>query len=171
MLWIAILLGVPALAGLSVWALGRRLPEEHVTSSTLHLRQEPEAVWAVVSDCKGHKSWSPGVTKVERLPERDGREVWRQRMGRNSFILETTRAERPRVLVRTIADDHGPFCGRWEYRIAPAAGGCKVVLTEHGRIKSALPRFIMRYMVGLDRYSRTHLEGLARSFHETPVIE
>jgi uncharacterized protein YndB with AHSA1/START domain len=171
-LWIFLgLLGLLVLAGLVMWVLGRGLPEEHVSSSTLHLRQEPEAVWAVVSDCKGHKSWSPGVTKVERLPEHDGHEVWRQRMGRNSFVLETTRADRPRVLVRTIADDHGPFSGRWEYRINPAGGGCKVTLTEHGRIKSAVPRFVMRYMVGEDRNTRAHLEGLARIFHETPVIE
>jgi uncharacterized protein YndB with AHSA1/START domain len=172
MLWVWIGVGVVAVLVVLVavmCAIGSRLPEEHVAGVTLRLKQPPEAVWAVIADTAGYAAWAPGVTRVERLADRDGHEAWRQHMGRNSFVLETTRSDRGRLLVRTIADDHKMFSGRWEYAIAPEVGGCAVTLTEYGRIPSPLPRFMMRYLFSETMYVRKHLAGLAKKFGEEGV--
>lgn len=148
------------------WIVGSRLPEEHSASRSITLRQAPEAVWAVIADCEGHAGWAKGVTRVERMAEQDGREVWRQHMGRNSFVMETTTTDPPRRLVRSISDDHGPFSGSWTYEIAPAGEGSRVQLTETGRIKNPIPRFMMRYMMGEDTYLKMHLKSLGKKFGE-----
>ncbi|PYO75315.1 MAG: hypothetical protein DMD64_00865, partial [Gemmatimonadetes bacterium] len=45
------------------------------------LRQPPESVWKVVRDIGGAPAWFPALQKSERLPDRDGHEVWRQKVG------------------------------------------------------------------------------------------
>lgn len=144
--------------------LGRRLPETHVASASVRLNKPASEVWRVIADAPGHARWAAGVTAVEPAGSTSENPAWRQRMGHNSFVLETTRSEEPRLLERTIMDDRGPFTGRWQYRIEPAPGGagCEVTLTEHGTIKSPMPRAIMRYCIGEQHYIRKHLASLAR---------
>src|SRR5205814_2366251 len=79
------------------------------------------------------------VTKVDRLPDHDNHEVWRQHMGRNTFVLETTVCQPPVRLVRTIADDHQMLSGDWEYEVLPDENGTRVQVTEHGRGKGHGP--------------------------------
>jgi uncharacterized protein YndB with AHSA1/START domain len=95
--------------------LGKRLPEHHVISSTLRLARTPEEVFAAIADTAGVPSWDKGVTRVERVADRDGHEAWRWHMGRNSLVLSTTRREPPTTLVRTIADEADFFSGDWMY--------------------------------------------------------
>src|SRR3954470_17335334 len=111
-MWLWIILGIIALLlvfFVVMGVLGRRLPEDHVATLTLRLNQPVQGVWDVIADAAGHKHWVKGVTSIERLPDRDNHEVWRQRMGRNSFILETTTSHPPTHMVRTIADDNAMF--------------------------------------------------------------
>jgi uncharacterized protein YndB with AHSA1/START domain len=168
-LWIACgALGAVVLAGLVMWAIGRRLPEEHTARVTLRLeRAAPEAVFAVITDMAAYPSWS-AVNRVDRLPDRDGREAWRQRIGRNSFVLERTRHQPPRLVEYTIADDAKFFSGSWLYEISPGGGegGCEVTITEHGRVHPAIPRFIMHYLVDPSWTARKHLSLLARRLGE-----
>ncbi len=151
--------------------LGGRLPEEHVASVTLPLKQAPETVFDLIADCAGHVHWSPGVNKVVRVEDRNGHEAWRQTMGRNSFVLETTLADRPRKFVRTIDDEHKMFSGRWEYEIIPVAGGCRVKLTEYGRIPNRVARFMMQKLMDTSMYVKKHLRGLAAKFNEPANFE
>lgn len=151
--------------------LGRRLPEEHVAALTLRLNQPPQAVWDVISDMAGHKHWSRGVTDMIRMPDHDNREVWKQHMGRNVFLLETTASYPPTRLVGTITDTAGYFSGNWEYEITPEDAGSRVRLTEHGRVPSAIPRAMMHYLFGETMYLRRHLVSLAKKFDERPRVE
>lgn len=154
-----------------LWALGTRLPLEHVGSATLRLKRSPEAVWGVVADFARHPEWSKGVTGIERLEDRAGRPAWRLRMGRNSFVLLVTRSEPPRLLEGTIDDDNKMFSGRWVYEILADSGGSVVKLTEHGRVPHALPRAIIHYLVGPSTNVRGHLASLAKKFGETAKPE
>lgn len=175
MFWVFIAIAVVGLLvflGSLLYILGARLPEEHVAEVRLWLGQPPETVWAVLADFGGHAAWSPGVTKLERLEDAQGRESWRQHMGRNSFVLVRTRSEPPRVLEGTIEDDHKMFSGRWLYDIAPDGHGSTVVtLTEHGRVPQKIPRAMMHYIMGETLYIKKHLRGLAQKFGETPRLE
>jgi hypothetical protein len=151
--------------------LGRRLPEEHVASLTLKMNQTPHAVWETISDIAGHKNWAKGVTKVERLPDHDNHEVWKQHMGRNVFVLETTTFQAPVHLVRTIADERQMFSGNWEYMVLPDGEGTRLQLTERGRVKRAVPRAIMHYVFNESMSLRRHLVSLAEQFGEKPRFE
>ena len=173
-MWVWIVLGIIGLLVALVVVLrflGSRLPEEHVASLTLRLKQRPHVVWETIADVAGHKNWARGVTKVERLPDRENREVWRQHMGRNTFVLETTVCQPPVHLVRTIADDHQMFSGDWEYEVQPNGEGTRVRLTEHGRVNNPVARAMMHYMGGEKMTMRRHLTALAGKFGEQAKIE
>jgi uncharacterized protein YndB with AHSA1/START domain len=174
MFWVFVAIAVVGLLvflGSVLYILGSRLPEEHVAAVSMSLDRPPREVYDAVADVAGHASWSPGVTRVERLEDREGREAWRQHMGRNSFVLITTRAEPPRVLVREIDDDHKMFSGRWEYLIEPVGAGSLVTITEYGRVPSPIPRAMMRYMIGETLYIKKHLRGLAKRFGQAARLE
>jgi uncharacterized protein YndB with AHSA1/START domain len=170
-------LSVVAIVGLIVLflatmaILGMRLPEEHAASLTLKLNQTPHMVWETISDIAGHKNWAKGVTKVERLSDHDNHEVWKQYMGRNVFVLETTTFQAPVHLVRTIADERQMFSGSWEYMVLPDGAGTKLQLTERGRVKRAVPRAMMHYLFSESMYLRRHLVSLAEHFGEKPRFE
>lgn len=58
------------------------------------------------------------------------------------------RMEPPSLLVARIADPSLPFGGTWTYRIAPAAGGSDVTITENGEVSNPLFRFMSRFVFG-----------------------
>lgn len=174
MFWVYVaiaLVGLLVFLGSVLYLLGDRLPEEHAVAVSMSLGQPPQAVYDLVADVANHPAWAPGVTRVERLEDRGGREAWRQHMGRNSFVLITTRAEPPRVLVREIDDDHKMFSGRWEYLIEPAGSGALVTITEYGRVPGRIPRAMMHYLMGETVYIKKHLGGIAKKFGQTPRFE
>lgn len=173
-MWLYILL---TLAGMLLTAigvlgvLGSRLPETHVATASMELGATPEVVWATINEMESFPAWVPGFTKMERLPDDQGKQVWRQHMGRNSFVTTNDVFEPPssanggrgRVL-RTIRDDNGPFSGSWDHVVEPArvGGGSVLTLTETGTVKSAIPRAIMRYMIGEDHYLKKFLDAVKK---------
>ncbi len=160
------------LAGAVLFLVGRGVPEEHEASDTVEVAGTPDRVFAVLTDVAAYPQWFTGVNKVERVEGRRGGsgeqlEAWRLTMGRNSFVNTTTVSEPPGtggraegLLQRTIGDDNGPFSGSWTYRLEPAGGGCRVTLTERGTVSGAVPRAVMRYLVGYHTYTRRHLKAL-----------
>lgn len=168
-LWIILGLAI-LLAGFLIIAhvLGSRLPEEHVATMSICLNQKPESVWDLIAAVEKHPSWSPGVNKVEKVADRNGHEAWRQTMGRNSFILETTEKQAPAagtpgILLRTITDNNGPFTGSWRYEIVSEGTGSRLRLTETGRVSSPIPRYIM-HLMGEAMYLKSHLKAVAKKF-------
>lgn len=145
----AALAGAPALVFLTMAIVGAFLPADHVASSSAVCLQGPRATWTVLTNFAKQPSWRPEVEQVERLPDRDGREVWRERYdGGEQLDFETLEAVPPRRLVRRIADQGGPFSGRWEITLEPAPEGCTVTITEHGTVKNPIFRFVARYFIG-----------------------
>ena len=91
--WILIGLGsvIGVLALLAV--VGCFFPRHHVASRSLRSKRPPEEVWNVVSDYAAVPGWHPEIKKVERLPDRDGHEVWRETDKRGYPVqLETVEA-------------------------------------------------------------------------------
>jgi hypothetical protein len=164
---LAVLLGLIAL-GLHL--KGRTLPIEHTSFAVIRLDRNAPEVWAVIADAARQPEWQKSVTKVDRLPDRNGHTVWKQSMGRNSFTLEETIVEPPRRLVREIVDNKGPFSGSWEFLLIPipASEGnqaVKVRLTERGKVTSTIPRAIMHFF-GEDMYLKKYLTALAAKMGE-----
>jgi len=164
MLWLgAAIVGVIILFGLVAYVVGGTIPEDHRASATLRLSNvAPDALWAIVSDVNTHTQWA-GVTRLTRLPDQDGHELWRQEMGRNSFTLATTESSPATRLVRTIADDNKMFSGNWTYELrSDGATGTALTLTENGHVPGRVPRFFMKHLMGYHLYLKKHLRGLAK---------
>lgn len=168
-MWLGIFIAVVLLliVGLiGIYFVGRSLPVEHEATTSITLKQSPEAAWDVLADMPGYTRWS-GATSVSQLASDDpDQPLYRQAIGRNSFVLRRTLAARPTTLRFTIEDDSKFFSGSWTYAIASTAGGCTVTLTENGRVPHAIPRFCMHYLFGTNIYIRKQLAALARHFGE-----
>lgn len=143
--------------------LGSRLPETHVASQTAEIGAPAQTVFGWIERVEEMPAWVPEITKVDRLADVDGKPVYLQKMGRNSFVTMTTRFEPPLRITRDIADDHGPFSGTWDHVIEPASeGACRLTLTETGTVKSPIPRAIMHYFIGEDFYLKKFLGHVQR---------
>jgi len=171
MFWILVAVGALIAAVLVATAVGSLLPREHVATRTLTLRQSPQTVWRVATDFAGQPQWHPEMKSVERLPDRNGHEVWQEEMSGMKIPLETVEAESPRRLVRRIASDDLGFGGVWEYSITPTTeGGCQLTITERGTVGNPLFRFLSKFVFGHTATVEKYLTALANKFGETPVI-
>ncbi len=132
----------------AVLIIGALLPEDHVASRTVTFKAAPEPVYDVIADFEHYPGWRAGVTKEERLPDRDGRPVWRETNGFGAVTFAITEATRPGRLVSTIADPDLPFGGTWTYEIVADGTGSRVTITERGVVKNALFRFLSRFVFG-----------------------
>ena len=79
-----LLIGIGGIAALiALMALvGMFIPRDHRATSTVTLRQPPDSVWKAVRDLGGIPAWWHEMKQSERLADRDGHEVWRQKVAR-----------------------------------------------------------------------------------------
>ena len=111
MKWVLIAVGGLVVLIVLVVVVGALLPREHVATSTVTIRQPPETVWAVVRDLGRVSAWWPAITRVERLPDKDGHEVWRH-VTKQGFAMPllVIEARAPQRLVTQIDSPKGaPF--------------------------------------------------------------
>jgi uncharacterized protein YndB with AHSA1/START domain len=170
--WVAIVAGVLAAVVVAILLVGSFLPRDHVVSRSLRVGKPPSAVWRVITDYASVPAWHRYVLRVERLPERNGHEVWRETYkGGYPVQLETVEALAPHRLVRAIADANGPFFGRWEFTIAATEPGSRITLTEHGLIPNPFLRFLARLFMDPAAHPERYLKALAARFGEPAQIE
>lgn len=155
-----------------VMMIGAMLPQAHVAISSITLKQPPATVWAVLRDFENYSTWWPNVKDVERLPDRNGHEVWSQRDQRNQTMpLEVTVSDPPVRLVTKIATDKLPFGGTWTYELSEAPGGSSVTITESGQIYNPVFRVMARLFFGYHATMDSYLRALGEKLGEdvTPV--
>jgi len=168
-----LLVALAGLAGvpLTAAAVGALLPRNHVARRTIRLKRAPEEIWRLIEDVDRFASWRSGITRVERLPDHEGRLRWREEGAHRAVTFERVAAAPPARLVTRIADPGLPFGGTWTYVIAPASDGSTVTITEEGEVKNPLFRFLSRFLLGhtatLDRLLRDL--GKACGEEVTPV--
>lgn len=173
-IWIGCgLLIVIAMLGVLLWVLGRALPEEHLVCCEVRIGRPAAEVFGAIDDTSSWPTWDKGVTTVEKLEPREGRERVRMHMGRNVMVLETTRREAPTLLEKTIAEEgrRQMFSGRWMHELRDEGGACVVRLSEHGKIHQAIPRAMVRYFFDPAMYLKKHLTLLAKKFGEEAKVE
>lgn len=172
MIWILAPVAVLVSLLLIVLAVGLSIPRRHVASRTLKTNQPPQVVWAALTDYEGQPAWRKDLKKVERLPDKNGHEVWREVYEDGSpLTMETAEAVAPERLVRIIADEGGPFSGRWEYDIKPEGAGSRLTITERGEVPNPLFRFVSRFMIGHTYFMEKFQKDLAAKFGEAAQIE
>jgi uncharacterized protein YndB with AHSA1/START domain len=170
--WVLIALAILAGIFVLIVLVGSFLSRRHVAARALKTAKSPEEVWQIITDFPTVPTWHKDIKTVERLPDRNGHPVWRETYKGNYPIqLETTEADPPRRLVRTIADEKGPFSGRWEFDLAAADGGCRLTITERGEVSNPFFRFMARLLMDPALYLEMYLRALAARLGEQPVIE
>jgi len=165
-----VLIGFGGLVGLiALMALiGALVSRDHRATSTVTLRQPRDSVWKVVRDLGNITTWWPAMEKAERLPDRDGHEVWRQKMSGFDVPIIVMESAPPRRLVTQIDPTAGgAFGGTWTYELASEGNGTRISVTEAGWISNPIFRFMSRFLFGyygsLDKY----LKALGSRFGET----
>jgi len=148
MRWIFYIVGGLALIVALVAIVGAMLPEGHSASRTARIALSPDALYTVLSDVGQYRAWRKDVKSLERLPDRDGRPAWVEDVGGMKIPMYFERMEPPSLLVARIADPKLPFGGTWTYRIAPAAGGSDLTITEDGQVYNVFFRFMSRFVFG-----------------------
>ncbi len=168
-----LLVVVVGLAGLIVIivGVGAMLPKSPVVSRAITLHQNPEAVFAVISNFKDAPAWRPNVQSVEMLPPEGNLVRFREKSSDGVITYEVVESSGPGRLVTRIADAGLPFGGRWIYEIVPAGGGCRVNITERGEVYNPVFRFVSRFVLGQTRTLDTYLGNLGRHFGENPAVE
>ena len=93
MKWLPIAAGIVLLLVLVVVAIGAALPRDHVATGQVRVNAPRAAVWAIVTDIDAFPQWRPGVTRVERLPDHEGRPVWVEHSSsdRITFAVDASR--------------------------------------------------------------------------------
>ena len=171
MKWVFVGAGGVLGIGILLYVIGLFLLQAHVASSSVLIRQPVDSVWRVVRTFDEYDTWWPEVSSVERLPDRDGQELWtlRQRTGELPMqVIESTAAER---LVTRIADDNLPFGGTWTYELREQDGGTLVTVTEDGEIYNPFFRVMSKPIFGYHRTQGSYLSALAQKFGEAVVVE
>ena len=142
--------------------IGSRLGQSHRASVSKTFSVPPEMIWSAMTDVAAFPSWRAGVTRVERLPDRNGYPVWMEEGRSGKMTMAVERMEPPRVLVARIADPKLPFGGTWTYEITPDAGGSRLTITENGEIYNPLFRFMARFIFGYEGAIHSYLSSLEK---------
>jgi len=169
MKWVLIVIVIIAIAVAIAAFIGSRLSQSHRASVEKIFPVLPEAIWAAITDIDAFSSWRAGVTRVERLPDRNGFPVWVEegRGGRMTMAVE--RMEAPRILVGRIADPGLPFGGTWTYEITPEPSGSRLRITENGEIYNPLFRFMARFVFGYEGTLRSYMASLDKRLVRQPL--
>jgi uncharacterized protein YndB with AHSA1/START domain len=155
----------------AAYLVGNSIPARQTHTRTITLRQTPEAVFALLTDLPNFPKWNPNMVKIEMLPPVDGKEATRQTFkGNMQMTIITSESTPPKHLVRSMGDVGGPFEGSWTYDISPTADGSQVVLTEQSEMKNPFFRLMVK-IFGPTKYMDEHLQGMAKNFGETAVIQ
>jgi uncharacterized protein YndB with AHSA1/START domain len=167
MKWVIIAVG-GLIALIAVMAIiGALVPREHRATSTVTLRQPPDTVWRVVRDIGGIPSWWTDMKESTRRPDRDGHEVWSQKVSGFDMPLVVMESSPPRRLVTKIDAEAGAaFGGTWTYELAPDSAGTRVSITEDGWIGNPIFRFVSRFVFGYYGSLDGYLKALGKRFGE-----
>ena len=167
MKWVLIGLAIVVGIVVIVAVVGALLPKAHVATRKARFKQPPEVVWNAITDIESYPSWRADVKKVERLPNRDGRTVWREIGGHGSITLEVIESDPPRRLVGKIADPDLPFGGSWTYEIGAAEDGSTLTITENGEVYNPVFRFVSKFIMGHHKSLEDYLRAMGKKFGET----
>lgn len=86
MKWVLVVGGVLAGLALLVLTVGSLLPRQHQATSRIVVSGPIDRVWTAVRDVPSQPTYWSDMKSVERLPDRDGKETWRQTM-KNGFDM------------------------------------------------------------------------------------
>jgi len=157
LLYAALAVGVLVLLVVIVGAL---LPRQHTASRTARIALPPDALYALLTDVPRYPSWRAGLKGLERRPDRDGMPAWIEDTDGMKIPMRFEKMQPPSLIVARIDTADLPFGGTWTYRIAPAAGGSDLTITEDGEVSNVIFRFMSRFVFGHHATMDAFIRGL-----------
>jgi uncharacterized protein YndB with AHSA1/START domain len=169
--WFLLAGGIIIAAFALIALYGLTISKAHQITRSIVLKQSPETLWRTITDFANVPSWNASVAKIEKLPDQNGHDVWRESY-KNGYdlTLETTETIAPARLVRSIADVGGPFTGRWEFVLTPVEEGCRVSITEYGEVANPYFRVMAKWFMRPEAHMELYLMALATKFGEKTVF-
>jgi hypothetical protein len=162
---IGILGGIVGLIVL-VAIIGLLLPDKHIVSRQIVLKQNPQTIWDTITDIDNFPSWRKDVTKIERLPDQNGHRVHREHCGGMQITLEQMEAIPPQRMVGRICDKSLPFGGGWTYELHGVEGGTRLTISETGIVRNPIFRFVSKFLMGHAATIDKYLKFLGEKFGE-----
>lgn len=155
------LIALLALVAGVIALLGSRLPEKHVASKSILLRQSPQDVYAVVRDFGSATTWRSDVERIEITSA--GGPVRFREVGKNGTVNYELVEDIPgqKMLTRILDTDLG-YSGQWTYTFAAENGGTRVTIREDGEVSNVLFRFMSRYVFGHTATIDSYLTSLEK---------
>lgn len=167
---LAVVIGLIALIAI-VAVIGAMMPRTHRATSRITLARPIDEVWPAVRSLDALVGSWKDLQAAERLPDRDGKEIWQQKAGGFELRLIIEEATPPsRLVTRIDAPPDAAFGGTWTYQLAPAGSGTTVTVTEDGYVSNPIFRVMMKVM-GTHRTLDGFLGGLATKFGQQAVVE
>ncbi|WAS92344.1 type II toxin-antitoxin system RatA family toxin [Nannocystis punicea] len=144
-----------------IYTCGLFMPREHLAMETVVLPAAPEAVYAAVRDVESQPSWRSDLQRVELLPDKNDRRVYREIGDDGATTFEVTEDVPNERLVTQMVDPGRSFTGHWVFQFAPAeGGGTRLTLTEVGDVPNPALRFLAGALFGWEGSTRRYLADL-----------
>lgn len=164
--------------------IGMMLPQNHVASRMVRVRQTPEQVFAIISDVERMPTWRADVKKVEILPVDDEGHMMFREHGSDAITYRVEASDPPRRRVVRIADANLPYGGTWTYEVTPAASSAgsagtaasaapltQITITERGEVYNPIFRFMSRVVFSHHATIDAYLTALGTKLGETVTPE
>lgn len=150
-----------AIAAGVIALLGSRLPEKHIASRSILLRQSPQEVYAVVRDFGSAPAWRSDIERIEVTSA--GAPVRFREVGENGTVnYELVEDVPAQKMVTRILDTDLGYSGQWTYTFTAENGGTRVTIQEDGEVSNVLFRFMSRYVFGHTATIDSYLTSLEK---------
>ncbi len=162
-LWVVLGIALIVVAFIAVGAVGSRLPKEHSVTRMALFNLPPADVWVAITDFAGQPEWRGDLRNVERMPDYNGRQRWRETDRRGqSMTFETVESISPRRLVRRIIDEDLAFGGSWTMEVGRYGEVTSLTITEDGEVYNPYFRFISKFIIGQTGTIDSYLKSLGK---------
>jgi hypothetical protein len=154
-----IITAIPVIAIAILLVVGVFIRRGHRATRSLSYRGSPDLVWTAITDWSGRPSWRPSVKAVERLPDRDGHAVWREKRktGPQTSMVVAEDAAARRMVTEIV--DESAYGGTWTWDVSPLPdGGSVLSITEDGEIHNPIFRAVAAFFLDM----RSTMDGLHR---------
>jgi len=150
--------------------IGWMLPVRHSATVARTYKASAPALFGLLTDAPSFPTWRHEVTKIEMLPDENGRRRWKETTKNGPITFVAERAEPDRLLVARIADASLPFGGSWTYELTPVGNGSTTLrITEDGEVYNPIFRFVSRFVMGHEATMKQYLSAVGTRFAEVPT--
>jgi hypothetical protein len=154
----------------TVLLVGSTLPVKHEVTREATYRATPVQLFALMRNVSDYPSWQRSVSKVEMLPDIDGKQRMRETNSGQAITYELSDIVPNQRMVSHIVDAKLPFGGSWTYELVPgqATDATTLRITENGEVYNPVYRFVSRFLMGHSSTIDKYLEAVATRYPRLP---